>query len=1108
MKVTDLLYMLVLLPFAISAEVNYLEGPTAGLSPTAKSFQRYGEIPVSLYTGTPNISVPLTTMKSGSLTVPVELPPIFPSDPDNSQPEMSAACYSLTEYEPSPLQRPIRQYSPSEYGLSADTAVTYEYALNHGDGLLNCICFSVTDTPLQPGVPVSVRCSASAGGSVYYSPGELTVVRTTDEDGHTSYEFHDVYDRTVLSRRMLDDGSPADTYYCYDSFGNLTAVLPPEASSRIAGPTVMVSGQSEILDGYCYVYTYNSRGLMASKKLPGCPKVINQYDVTDRLIAWQDGNLRQFGLWRFELADEFGRPCLSGTCSSLGQNATASMVRARRDQTGTLAGYKVTGADLADAYVLSASYYDDYTFIGLDGFPEASVMDFRAAGDYGDRNPDARGKLTGTMTALDPGAGASAYKGKYLYTAMYYDVHDRVVQSVATNHLGGTDRTFTAYDFTGHPVSTETVHTVAGAGQETVQQTQRTYDRQGRPLTVDHRMGREGVWTSLSSMAYDRLGRLGSEQRGTVGTAAMTYSYDLRSRLTSMSSTLYGQNLRYTPGDNIASMTWSAGPCRPQRSYEFGYDGLSRLTCARYDDSSGGKGKFDTSYTYDLNGNITALTRKGDMSPFSAGRYPRPVTIDSLTLEYSGNRLIRVTDAAAGPFHQGVFHFIDGADEPVEYLYDDNGNTVRDINRGIVAGHFDFNNRPRMLEFADGSSTAYLYDDTGTKLRTIHRVATVPVAIPGSEGAAGLSRHAANGLSGSSGDVSAEADTPAAASAIAETVTDYCRGIIYEDGEISRINLDGGYLSYTDPAGNRLTEPQYHFYLHDHLGNNRADVSASGLVCQQTDYYPYGLPMSSSANTSYQRWLFGGKELDRISGLDLYDQEARAYDPALGRFRSVDAFAEIDYDISSFVYCGSNPIIRFDSDGNIFDTIWDVGNVIYDVGAAVYNHVKGDHETAKGHWADAGFDVAAALIPCVPAGATKAFKVASKTAKSVDKVSDVKKTTEAASEVAKATDKSAEVNNSKALLKKGRSGRQAKLKELGNDPKLGKADRGWIKQEQNRKQRGKRTPIRNPKGNVLAHPRGKEASKGHSYRESNLQLESNHKLQHKYDNNGRRNKPK
>ena len=89
--------------------------------------------------------------------------------------------------------------------------------------------------------------------------------------------------------------------------------------------------------------------------------------------------------------------------------------------------------------------------------------------------------------------------------------------------------------------------------------------------------------------------------------------------------------------------------------------------------------------------------------------------------------------------------------------------------------------------------------------------------------------------------------------------------------------------------------------------------------------------------------------------------------------------------------------------------------------------------------------------------------------------------------------------------KVGRSGKQARLKELANDPKLGKADRGWIKQEQNAIERGSRKSIRNPPGKDLAHERGREAAKGYDYGNSNLQDRDLHRLQHKYDNFGRSN---
>jgi len=92
------------------------------------------------------------------------------------------------------------------------------------------------------------------------------------------------------------------------------------------------------------------------------------------------------------------------------------------------------------------------------------------------------------------------------------------------------------------------------------------------------------------------------------------------------------------------------------------------------------------------------------------------------------------------------------------------------------------------------------------------------------------------------------------------------------------------------------------------------------------------------------------------------------------------------------------------------------------------------------------------------------------------------------------------------ILSMGRAGRQSRLKELGNDNKLGAADRGWIKQEMNSIEHGNRTNIRNPPGTELARERGREAAKGYDYRNSNLQDRDLHKTQHKYDDFGRANK--
>lgn len=97
-------------------------------------------------------------------------------------------------------------------------------------------------------------------------------------------------------------------------------------------------------------------------------------------------------------------------------------------------------------------------------------------------------------------------------------------------------------------------------------------------------------------------------------------------------------------------------------------------------------------------------------------------------------------------------------------------------------------------------------------------------------------------------------------------------------------------------------------------------------------------------------------------------------------------------------------------------------------------------------------------------------------------------------------------NKDEGKVKEGRAGKQGRLRELANEPKLGSSDKGWIKQETNQIDRGKRRSIRNPPGKDLAHERGREAAKGYSYKYSNLQDRDLHRRQHKYDKGGRKNK--
>lgn len=119
--------------------------------------------------------------------------------------------------------------------------------------------------------------------------------------------------------------------------------------------------------------------------------------------------------------------------------------------------------------------------------------------------------------------------------------------------------------------------------------------------------------------------------------------------------------------------------------------------------------------------------------------------------------------------------------------------------------------------------------------------------------------------------------------------------------------VDGGYISISG------TTPTYHYYLKDHLGNNRVVVDASGTVKQVTHYYPFGGFFGESIGSSYQAYKYNGKEFERLISEDWYDYGARHMDGM--RFTTIDPLAEKYYNISPYAYCANNPVHYVDHDG-------------------------------------------------------------------------------------------------------------------------------------------------------------------------------------------------
>ena len=306
-------------------------------------------------------------------------------------------------------------------------------------------------------------------------------------------------------------------------------------------------------------------------------------------------------------------------------------------------------------------------------------------------------------------------------------------------------------------------------------------------------------------------------------------------------------------------MTWEADGVK--RGYKFMYDGRSRLLRAVYGEGEGlnvNQDRFNEEITgYDKNGNILGIKRCGKRSEDEDG------LIDNLVMSYNGNQLKAVSDSVTGSAHADNFEFKDGADLPVEYYYDSNGNLIQDLNKKISEIQYNCLNLPSRIEFEDGGVISYLYDAKGTKFRTTHVIAGKT------------------------------------------TTTDYFDDAIYENGVLTTLLTELGYIS--------LVDGKYHYYLKDHQGNNRVVVDQNGSVEEVNHYYPFG--GTFALTSSVQPYKYNGKELDRQGGLDWYDYGARHYDAALGRWHVVDPLAEKYYSISPYAYCGNNPIMLVDVNG-------------------------------------------------------------------------------------------------------------------------------------------------------------------------------------------------
>jgi RHS repeat-associated protein len=832
----------------------------------------------------------------------------------------SAAFSSKLFDEGSPLNTVTKQSAPgNEWAMGEGKEVNFEYLTNGSNDVKKYIANTTK----------SVRCDIYTAAIVfteYYEANRLYKTITKDENwesgnDHTTQEFKNKEGQIILKRTF--NGSVYNTYYVYDSYGNLSYVIPPLVNA-------IGSITQAVLDGQCYQYQYDYRNRMAAKKLPGKQWEYIVYDALDRPIitgpVWDPFGTSAKG-YLFTKYDAFGRVCYTGWfpyayngteseyCNLLSRGYAIEPHEAIR-KNNIIDDVPVSYDDdnLPSGFrLLTVNYYDNYTYIGAPMSVPTSVLEE-------DVLLNARGLQTGSWIRVLTNSSEALAETSYTF----YDSKSRPLEIYTKNYLDGYTDVKTKYNFTGLPLFTESSHQRNPTNIIVNVKDFFSYSPQGRLLTHTHQVN-NNVVELMAHNRYDELGNLVSKNVGGKYTGSFTglqkvdYQYNVRGWLTKINEPaalqvdrdpldLFAFKINYNnlesdvPGvvalynGNISETYWRTNSDNLLRKYSYAYDALNRLNEAIYQKPDGVVSitdSYNESIQYDKNGNIMHLERNGHFDSFDESH-----KIDNLSYTYDPvkrNQLLDVSDSTNDP--NGFSDNAPAAQN--DYSYDVNGNLTSDLNKNIRTINYNHLNLPIYIESPGVGNIQYIYNALGEKVRKI---------------------------------VTRNDDG---------TTTDYLDGFQYLDGVLQFFPTAEGYVNYTQ--GEELANNFNYVYNYvDHLGNIRVSYSKdpqSGLlkILEENHYYPFGLkhtnynvnknnyerdehdlleivPMNPAGQLSYN-YKYNGKEYQDELGLNWYDYQARNYDPAIGRWMNIDPLAEQSRRWSQYSYCYNNPLVFVDPDG-------------------------------------------------------------------------------------------------------------------------------------------------------------------------------------------------
>ncbi|MCB9047774.1 MAG: hypothetical protein H6550_16685, partial [Chitinophagales bacterium] len=424
------------------------------------------------------------------------------------------------------------------------------------------------------------------------------------------------------------------------------------------------------------------------------------------------------------------RATVQGLLDALDYDATDKWYE-ERAANPSYQGYTNQSFPTANTTLLSVNYYDDYDF-DQNGPSDYAYDNAHFAGQEASASTRTRGLPTGSKRRILNSAGVT---NDWLIGVTFYDEYDRPIQSQSNNqlYLAGIDKQTTIYDFVKPLKSKSTHHSSASVALSI--EDRMDYDHMGRVTKLYRKIGSNPEQT-IAQYTYNELGQLLNKKLHDTGSGwlqQVDYTYTIRGWLnkindpSSIGNDYFAMEMLYNESlgalsqapkhnGNITAIKWKEGfgndVEEATKAFAYSYYKNDQLQKASYGEGASfalnANAYNEEGLTYDANGNISTLQRKGKSETGTV------TTIDNLSYTYASNslnRLAQVEDASSND--QG---FNNGATSSTEFEYDNSGNVKKDLNKGIDSIAYNELNKVKAVYFTGGKNLKYTYDATGVKL--------------------------------------------------------------------------------------------------------------------------------------------------------------------------------------------------------------------------------------------------------------------------------------------------------------------------------------------------------------------------------------------------------